>query len=43
MGNSEAGEVQQSAVRLRKAERQQLSFFPFCIDDMVGRIIECVR
>jgi transposase len=36
MGNSEAGEVQQSAVRLRKAERQQLSFFPFCIDDMVG-------
>jgi transposase len=37
MGNSQVGEVEQKgAVRLRKAERHQLSFLPHCIDDLVS-------
>lgn len=37
MGNNEAGEVEQKgAVRLRKAERLQLSLLPHCIDDLVS-------
>jgi transposase len=37
MGNSQVGEVdQKGAVRLRKAERHQLSLLPHCIDDLVA-------
>jgi transposase len=37
MGNHEAGAVERKgAVRLRKAERSQLSFLPHCIDDLVS-------
>ncbi len=37
MGNSEVREVEQKgAVRLRKAERHQLSLLPHCIDDLVA-------
>jgi transposase len=37
MGNSQVGEVEQKgAVRLRKAERHQLSLLPHCIDDLVA-------
>ncbi len=37
MGNSQVGEVEQEgAVRLRKAERHQLSLLPHCIDDLVA-------
>ena len=39
MGNSEVGGVQgKRAVRLRKAERLQLSMEPHCIDDLVGAL-----
>ncbi len=37
MGNSEVREAEQKgAVRLRKAERHQLSLLPHCIDDLVA-------
>ena len=37
MGNHEAGAVERKgAVRLRKAERSQLSFLPHCLDDLVS-------
>jgi transposase len=37
MSNSQVGEVEQKgAVRLRKAERHQLSLLPHCIDDLVS-------
>ncbi|HWO29646.1 MAG TPA: transposase [Candidatus Acidoferrum sp.] len=37
MGNSQVGEVdQKGAVRLRKAERHQLSLLPHCIDELVA-------
>lgn len=37
MGNNQVGEVEQKgAVRLRKAERHQLSLLPHCIDDLVA-------
>ena len=37
MGNSEVGGVEQKGgVRLRKAERHQLSLLPHCIDDLVA-------
>jgi transposase len=39
MGNSgEAGVQEKRAVRLRKAERLQLSMEPYCIDDLVGAL-----
>src|ERR1700675_2987175 len=39
MGNSgEAGVQEKRAVRLRKAERLQLSMEPHCIDDLVGAL-----
>src|ERR1700692_1894120 len=39
MGNSgEAGVEEKRAVRLRKAERLQLSMEPHCIDDLVGAL-----
>ena len=36
MGNGEEAVQEQRAVRLRKAERLQLSMEPHCIDDLVG-------
>ncbi len=43
MGNSgEAGVQEKRAVRLRKAERLQLSMEPHCIDDLV-RALHPVR
>ena len=39
MGNGgEAGVQEKRAVRLRKAERLQLSMEPRCIDDLVGAL-----
>ena len=39
MGNSgEAGVQEKRRVRLRKAERLQLSMEPHCIDDLVGAL-----